>query len=118
MEGGVVELVDDDSEIIDGISNYMVDGHTIGQQLIKVSDNNKTIVFCSDLIPLKSHLKLPWIMGYDLNASLTLKEKEKFLDIASNKNWLLFFYHDPNTIAVRINKEDKYYKVIDEYRRK
>ena len=118
MEKGVVELVDDDSEIIDGISNYMVDGHTIGQQLIKVSDNNKTIVFCSDLIPLKSHLKLPWIMGYDLNASLTLKEKEKFLDIASNKNWLLFFYHDPNTVAVRINKEDKYYKVIDEYRRK
>ena len=105
------------SVIIDGISNYVVDGHTVGQQLIKVSDNNKTVVFCSDLIPLKSHLKLPWIMGYDLNAALTLNEKKEFLDKACDKSWLLFFYHDPDTIAVRIKRSEKYYTIIDEYKR-
>ena len=56
-------------------------------------------------------------MGYDLNAALTLKEKKIFLDKACKKKWLLFFYHDPDTIAVRITKDKKYYKVIDEYRR-
>ena len=117
-EKGLLNLVDDNSAIINGISNYIVDGHTIGQQLIKVSDNNKTIVFCSDLIPLKSHLSLPWIMGYDLNAALTLKEKIFFLDKAAENNWLLFFYHDPESIAVRIQKSDKYYKIIDEYSRR
>ena len=96
----------------------MVDGHTVGQQLIKVSDNNKTIVFCSDLIPLKSHLKFPWIMGYDLNAALTLKEKKEFLDLASDNNWLLFFYHDPKTIAVKIKKSEKYYELIEKYERR
>ena len=56
-------------------------------------------------------------MGYDLNAALTLKEKKNFLDEACNENWLLFFYHDPDTIAVRICKDEKYYKIVDEYRR-
>ena len=114
---GLLEVFDDNCEILDGVSGYAVDGHTTGQQLIKVSDQGKSIVFVSDLIPLKSHLKLPWIMGYDLNAALTLKEKKLFLDEACDNNWLLFFYHDPYTIAVRIAKDKKYYKVTDEYRR-
>jgi len=114
---GLLEVFDDNCEILDGVSGYAVDGHTTGQQLIKVSDQGESIVFVSDLIPLKSHLKLPWIMGYDLNAALTLKEKKLFLDEACDNNWLLFFYHDPYTIAVRIAKDKKYYKVTDEYRR-
>ena len=92
----------------------MVNGHTIGQQLIEIFDAGESIIFCSDLIPLKSHLKLPWIMGYDLNASLTLKEKKIFLDLASKNNSLLFFYHDPRTVAVRIKASDKYYEVVEE----
>ena len=116
-EYGQLELLPENSNIIDGIDTYTVNGHTYGQQLIKISDNNDTLVFCSDLIPLESHLKLPWIMGYDLNAALTLKEKKEFLDMASKNNWLLFFYHDPKTIAVRIRKAEKYYEVVEKYER-
>ena len=112
---GLLKLVSDNSEILDGISTYTVNGHTTGQQLIKIYNKKKTVVFCSDLIPLKSHLKLPWIMGYDLNAALTLKEKKQFLDQACESNWLLFFYHDPKCVAVRIKKGEKYYEVTDEY---
>ena len=54
-------------------------------------------------------------MGYDLNAMQTLEEKTLFLDQASKENWLLFFYHDPKTIAVRIKKDEKHYKVTEEY---
>ena len=99
--------------ILPGISTYIVNGHTTGQQLIKIESQGETLIFCSDLIPLESHLKLPWIMGYDLNAQLTLREKTKFLKLASKNNWWLFFYHDPNTIAVKIKNDEKYYKVIE-----
>ena len=111
-------LLDDNCNIIDGISTYSVNGHTGGQQLIRVFGKDQSVVFCSDLIPLASHIKLPWIMGYDLNASLTLEEKKIFLDRASKEKWLLFFYHDPDIIAVRIQKDEKYYKIIDEYKRR
>ena len=54
-------------------------------------------------------------MGYDLNAMKTLEEKTLFLDQAAKENWLLFFYHDPKTMAVRIEKGDKYYNIAEEY---
>ena len=118
LERNLLILLEDDVDVIDGISTYSVNGHTLGQQLIKVFDKGKTIVFCSDLIPLVSHIRLPWIMGYDLNASLTLKEKKIFLDKATDEKWLLFFYHDPEVVAVSIQKDKKYYKIVHEYRRR
>ena len=114
----VLKIISDNTEILDGISTYIVNGHTYGQQLVKISDDNETLVFCSDLIPLKSHIKIPWIMGYDLNASLTLEEKKTFLNLASQNNWILFLYHDPEIVAVKIKKSEKYFKVIDEIRRR
>ena len=83
---GQLFLLDENVEILNGISTMIVNGHTDGQQLIKITDKGETMVFCSDLIPLKSHLQLPWIMGYDLNAVLTLEEKTKFLNEAAKKN--------------------------------
>ena len=112
---GKLRLVKDNEQIMDTIEGLAFYGHTTGQQLIKITVDNDSLIFCSDLIPLKSHLKIPWIMGYDLNAMKTLEEKTLFLEEASRKKWLLFFYHDPNTVAVRIEKDEKYYKVIEEY---
>ena len=112
-DAGLFEFVSSNSIILPGISTYTVDGHTTGQQLIKIESNKEVLVFCSDLIPLESHLKIPWIMGYDLNAQLTLEEKTKFLKSASKNNWWLFFYHDPKTVAVKIKEDVKYYKILD-----
>ncbi|MBC8311438.1 MAG: MBL fold metallo-hydrolase [Candidatus Marinimicrobia bacterium] len=113
-DAGVLKLITDNSEILPEISSYIVNGHTTGQQLIKVESEGEILVFCSDLIPLRSHLKLPWIMGYDLNALLSLEEKTKFLQDAAEGNWWLFFYHDPKTVAVKIRKGEKYYDIVDE----
>ena len=110
---GLFEFVSENSEILPGISTYVVNGHTKGQQLIKIDSNGEALIFCSDLIPLESHLKLPWIMGYDLNADLTLKEKTKFLSLASDNNWWLFFYHDPKTVAVKIKEKGRCYQVVE-----
>ena len=52
-------------------------------------------------------------MGYDLNADLTLKEKTKFLSLASDNNWWLFFYHDPKTVAVKIKEKGRCYQVVE-----
>jgi len=114
-ENNQLRLVKDNQEIMDSIEGLAFYGHTTGQQLIKITVGSDSLIFCSDLIPLKSHLKIPWIMGYDLNAMKTLEEKALFLDQAAKENWLLFFYHDPKTTAVRIEKNDKHYNITEEY---
>jgi glyoxylase-like metal-dependent hydrolase (beta-lactamase superfamily II) len=111
-------LLEDNCKIIHNIATITVDGHTAGQQLIKVESEGSTIIFVADLIPLKSHLKLPWIMGYDLNAQLTLSEKTIFLNDAAKYGWWLWFYHDPETVAVKITRGEKYYDIVDELKRK
>jgi len=117
-DAGVLSLIADNSEILPEISSYNVNGHTTGQQLIKVKSGRDVLVFCSDLIPLRSHLKLPWIMGYDLNALLSLEEKTEFLHKAAEGDWWLFLYHDPKTVAVKIANGEKDYKVVAEVLRK
>ena len=114
QEAGLLQLIPENSTIINGISTYCVHGHTCGQQLVKLKDGDNCLIYCGDLIPLKSHLQLPWIMGYDLNALLTLDEKTQFLLQAADENWWLVFDHDPETSAVKIQEGKKYYDVVEE----
>ena len=114
QEAGLLQLIPENTNIMNGISTYCVHGHTCGQQLVKLEDGDEALIYCSDLIPLKSHLKIPWIMGYDLNALLTLEEKTQFLAQAGDENWWLVFDHDPETSAVKIQEGKKYYDVVEE----
>ena len=82
-------------------------GHTFGQQLVKISDSSNTILFCADLIPLISHIPLPYIMSYDLQPLVTLKEKEEILQKAAVENWELFFGHDPEIAIATVKQTDK-----------
>ena len=114
QEAGLLQLIPENSTIVNGISTYCVHGHTCGQQLVKLKDGEDCLIYCGDLIPLKSHLQIPWIMGYDLNALLTLEEKTKFLAQASDENWWLVFDHDPESSAVKNKRGKKYYDVVEE----
>ncbi|MEL7001654.1 MAG: MBL fold metallo-hydrolase [Bacteroidota bacterium] len=73
----------------------MVDGHTDKQMLPKIKYKDQTIVFVADLLPSVSHIPLPYVMGYDTRPLLTMEEKEKFLKEAADKQYILFFEHDP-----------------------
>lgn len=112
MEHGVLELIDDTmTEFIDGISLYEINGHTFGQQAIKISDGVRTLFFCADLIPMHAHVPLPYIMGYDLQPLVTLHEKKEVLAKASDEDWTLVVQHDPEVVAVKVERTDKGFRV-------
>jgi len=66
-----------------------------------------TVMYCGDLIPLASHVNLPWIMAYDHYPLSTLEEKRDLLGEAADGNWILFFEHDPSIAACRVRRNDK-----------
>ncbi len=107
MQEGVLELLDGNLKFDDEIELIKTDGHTFGQQTVKVSDGDKTLFYCADLIPTASHIPLPYIMSYDLFPMQTLKEKKEILPRAVEENWLLFFEHDPYSIASTVKKTEK-----------
>ena len=113
-EEGVLNLLSDDN-FDDEIDFIVVNGHTFGQQLLKISDSKNTILYCGDLFPTTSHIPLPYVMGYDLQPLITITEKKKILPAAVDENWKLFFEHDPETVLATVVNTDKGFKIGDKF---
>ena len=90
-----------------GFDVFYVNGHTEKMMLPKIQYNNKTIVFCADLIPTAGHLPLPYVMGYDTRPLLTMPEKSLFLTEAAQNNYYLFLEHDAHNQIITVEKTDK-----------
>ncbi len=95
------------SEIFQGIELLVMNGHTKAQQLVKISGQEGTVVFCADLLPTVHHLRGPWIMAYDVRPLLTVQEKETFLREAHDRGWQLFFEHDPEVAVASLHETEK-----------
>jgi len=92
---GVVEFIEQDGELLPGISVWCTGGHTRHHQLVRIDSGGRTAVFVADLIPTTAHLGEPWIMGYDLYPVDTLMYKKRFLAEAVAGEYVIFFEHDP-----------------------
>ncbi len=114
-EAGVLNLLDGNSQIDDEIETFVINGHTFGQQLVKISDSSNTILYSGDLLPFSSHIHLPYIMGYDLQPVVTLEEKKKYLRNALEEDWKLFFEHDPFSAYVTVEQSEKGYKIKEKF---
>ncbi len=90
-----------------GFDVVFVDGHTEKQMIPIITYQNKTIAFMADLLPTVGHIPIPYVMGYDTRPLLTLNEKEKFLNIAANKNYYLFLEHDCQHEIITVKNTDK-----------
>lgn len=102
-------LVDGDvSNLIPGISVKVSNGHTEAHQVVIVEDEQTALFYCGDVIPTSSHVRLAWVMGYDLNPLTLIEEKQKLLERATQKTTFLYFEHDPycDAAVVEKNKND------------
>ncbi len=115
-EHGVVELIENENQFDDEISFIIVNGHTFGQQLVKVSDSSNTILFSGDLFPTTSHIRLPYLMGYDIQPLETIKEKENVLKKVFDENWKLFFEHDPFHALGTVKKTEKGFDIDEKFK--
>lgn len=79
----------------DNISIRFANGHTDAMMLPQISYKGKTIIYMADLLPSTSHIPLPYVMAYDMFPLKTLQEKKSFLQEAVDKEYILYFEHDP-----------------------
>ena len=85
----------------------LVNGHTEAMMLPIMQYKGHTILYCADLIPSVAHIPMPWVMSYDIRPLDTLKEKEYYLKMAVENNWLLYFEHDPHIELCSLQQTDK-----------
>lgn len=104
---GVLNFINGNEQFDDEIQLMQINGHTYAQQIVKISDSSNTVLFCADLIPTISHIPLQYIMGYDLQPLVTLKEKKEILKKAVEEDWKLFFGHDPEVAFCTVKHTEK-----------
>jgi methylmalonyl-CoA epimerase len=105
-EAGVVDLVDDDAEVMPGVSLRRSGGHTQHHQVVMVTSRGATAVFTADMFPTSVHVPDAWLMGYDLYPMDTLAFKRDFAREAIEREYLIFFEHDPSLAAGRIREQN------------
>jgi glyoxylase-like metal-dependent hydrolase (beta-lactamase superfamily II) len=103
---GLLALADGAVEIYPGVTLIPTDGHTHGHQVVLISTPAGNLLYCGDLIPLASHVNLPYIMAYDHFPLKTLEEKRHILGRAADEGWILFFEHDPAIVAAKVQRTD------------
>jgi methylmalonyl-CoA epimerase len=96
---GVLTLVDDGAEIMPGVTYRRSGGHTAHHQVVMIESAGATAVFAADMYPTSAHLPDPWVMGYDLYPMDTLGFKRAFAREAVEREYLIFFEHDPSLAA-------------------
>lgn len=109
-------------EPLDGIafgkhmSVRFVNGHTDAMMLPQIQYKDRTVIFMADLLPSTGHIPLPYVMAYDMFPLTTLQEKKAFLTEAVEKDYILFFEHDPVNECCTLQMTEKGIRPKDTFR--
>jgi len=103
---GVVDFFDDDREIKPGVRVVRACGHTSHHQVVFIESEGKTAVFAADVVPTTAHINDPWITAFDLFPQDSFAFKQGFLREAIDREYLIFFSHDPSVTAGYIREKD------------
>jgi glyoxylase-like metal-dependent hydrolase (beta-lactamase superfamily II) len=107
-EAGLLELVDGDVEVAPGIRVFRTPGHTAHHQSVMLDDGQgHRVVFFGDVIPTSLHLRLPFIMAFDLDVVATLETKRQLVARAQKEDWLVVFGHERDTKMGRLGLDAK-----------
>lgn len=101
MEAGVLRFWEGAQAPWPGIEIFTADGHTRGQQLVRVSGSGGILYYVADLIPTASHVRIPFVMGYDVAAIETMEEKRTVLERAASEGAWICLEHDPEIALAR-----------------
>tara|TARA_Y100000994_G_scaffold49955_1_gene39483 strand:- start:459 stop:1307 length:849 start_codon:yes stop_codon:yes gene_type:complete len=110
-ENGMIETVNGNEPFIKGIDSYITQGHTAGLLHPMISDGTKTLFYGADIFPLAAHISIPWVMAYDVQPVVTMKEKEILLPKMQDEEWILFLEHDPKIQACTVQQGGKHFKM-------
>jgi glyoxylase-like metal-dependent hydrolase (beta-lactamase superfamily II) len=105
---GLLELVDGETEVAPGVRVVPTPGHTAHHQSVIIDDGaGHRVLFLGDVVPTSLHVRLPFIMAYDLDVVATLETKRRLLERACAEKWLVVFGHDTNIRAGYLGTDAK-----------
>jgi len=100
-----LELVDGDTEILNGINVFYTGGHNRGHQIVQLESKGQKALHMADLMPDHAHFNPLWVMAYDNYPMDVITLKEKWVNKGVDEDAWFTFYHDPYILACQFDKD-------------
>lgn len=110
-KAGCFDFADGDTTVLEGVKVVRSGGHIPYHQCVYLESDSQKAFFLGDLLPIHTHLPLPYIMAFDLEPLVTLEKKREYLQQALNEDWLLFFVHDPEIACGKLELRENQYRL-------
>ncbi len=101
---GLLELLDGDTDVAPGLRVELTGGHTAGHQVVRISSSGEEALFIGDIVPTMAHLKLNWLMAWDIDPVEVYGRKAALLEQCADRRALLLTAHDPELSACRLRR--------------
>lgn len=120
QESGQLKFIERTGDFTKNVFNnfdvLFVDGHTESMMIPHIHYKGKTLVFMADLLPSVGHIPLPYVMGYDTRPLITMTEKEKFLNVATENEFVLFLEHDSANECCTLQMTEKGVRLAENFK--
>jgi glyoxylase-like metal-dependent hydrolase (beta-lactamase superfamily II) len=114
-EEGRLKFVAGDVEVLPGVQVELTGGHTRGHQVVRLRDGGEEALYLGDLVPTAAHLKLNWLMAWDLEPGVVYEHKARLLADAARRGVTCFFPHDPEMAGCLLREGSRgSYEVIED----
>ncbi|MDD5507224.1 MAG: MBL fold metallo-hydrolase [Bacteroidales bacterium] len=114
-ENSQFAFIEKEGELFPDITVRIFNGHTEGQVIPFIRYKNATIVFVADLIPSAAHIPLSWMLSFDMQPMVTLREKEDFLNEAADNHYILFLEHDLYNECCTVQRTEKGVRIKERF---
>ena len=89
-----VKTFEDRVTVLPGIEMIHTGGHSDGHSVIKLTQNDETILHMGDIMPTHAHSNPLWVLAYDDYPMTSIFAKEKLMKEALPNRYRFIFYHD------------------------
>jgi glyoxylase-like metal-dependent hydrolase (beta-lactamase superfamily II) len=113
QESGQLNFITEDQNYDTNISVRYAYGHTEAMMLPQIEYKGKTILYMADLLPSVGHIPLPYVMSYDVRPLVTMEERKSYWQEAVDKEYILFFEHDPVNECCTLQHTEKGIRIKD-----
>jgi glyoxylase-like metal-dependent hydrolase (beta-lactamase superfamily II) len=105
IDAGLAAAVEGEREVAPGVRVVPTPGHTAGHQSVLLDADGERVFLFGDVVPTAVHLRLPWIMAYDLEPAVTLETKRALIERAVREGWIVAWGHDAERVAARLRRD-------------
>lgn len=116
IEAKVIKNITEENGVhfTENITVDFYNGHTEALMVPTIHlPTGKKIVYPADVLPSSTHVRMPYVMSYDIRPLVTLEDKARLYEQVCNEDTYLFFEHDKDVVIGQLVKNEKgRYKIM------